>query len=345
MTKSKFDINSPVYNKIYPTEELVLEYLSDLEIYRHYIKESFTIGKAFNSPLQEDNIPSFGIYHSKKYNGRLFFKDHRGPTGSSVRFVQLLYNLGLKETLEMIIIDFGLEDKFIIGNTSYKPSRPVEFRMTEEERKNFKKHTKLDLKISTRKWKLHDRDYWMSNGIAFTTLEAFNVVPIDYYWMYGHVYKADKHAYAYKEWKDGILNYKIYQPFRSADKHKFLNGYLDGTFSGWELLPNHEVDLIIITKSTKDSMFLYQRGYYATSPQGEGYIFKPQVMDILKSKTKRIVTFYDHDEAGIKSAERNRQEFGFEFVTTCDSRSKDITDFYKKYGVSETLELLNILFK
>jgi len=158
--------------------------------------------------------------------------------------------------------------------------------------------------------------------------------------MNGYLYTADKYAYAYKEYKDGELNYKVYQPFRKQKDHKHLNGFLDGTFSGWNLLPK-EGELLILTKANKDTMFLYEHGYNVTSPQGEGYIYKLQVIDILKSRFKRIITFFDHDEAGIKAAQRNRELYGFEFVTTCSKQFKDPTDYYYNNGLLSTMNLLN----
>lgn len=337
-----YDINDEKFNKINPTEENLLEKVTDYEIFSYYAGE-FQENIPFCSPLEHDDNPSFGIFASRKYPGRLLFKDHRGPSGGSIYFVQLLHHLSYKEALNRIIIDFELQDHFHILDTDMKQLKPVKIRLSESERKEVVVKNP-DVKIRSRKWKRHDINYWKKQGISRTTLDLFNVVPIDLYWCYGKMHNADKFAYAYKEYKDGILNYKIYQPYRQTKDHKFVSGFLDGTFSGWNLLPD-ESNLIIITKSAKDTMFLYEHGFHAISPQGEGYTLKPQVMDILKSKYKRIITFYDHDETGIRAAERNRKEFGFEFVTTCDNNVKDVTDMYKKYGLTETLELINLIFK
>jgi hypothetical protein len=337
----KFNPNNNEYDKINPNLESIMDEVTDIEIYRYYIG-AFKVGKPFSSPLSEDKNPSFNIFASKKAPGRLFFKDFRGPSGSSIKLIQLLFNCTYKQALERIIVDFQLDDKFNI-ESDIKQLKPVEYRLDKSSRKEYLA-SKLDLKIISRGWKPHDIDFWRQCGISMDTLEAFNVVPISYYSIYGKPFKADKYAYAYKEYKDGETNYKIYQPFRDTHNHKFINGFLDGTFSGWELLP-FEGDLLLMSKSAKDTMFLFEHGYCATSPQGEGYTFKPQVIDILKSRFKRIVTFYDHDNAGIKAAKRNRKEFGFEFVTTCDFSAKDTTDFYIKYGLSETLELLEEILK
>lgn len=331
-------------DKVYPNEENILEEVSDLEIFRYYIG-NFKIGSPIISPLAKDTNPSFAIYTSRKYIGRLFFKDHRNRelTGSSIRFVQLLFNSTYKEAMERIIIDFKLEDIFIIDNPNLKQLKPVLFRLDKESRIEYKA-SKLDLKITSRGWKSHDIEFWKNSGINLSTLKLFNIVPIKYYWMYGKLFTADKYAYAYKEWKDGELNYKVYQPYRNTKNHKFLNGFLDGTFSGWGLLPKF-TDLIIITKSTKDCMFLYEHNYYAIAPQGEGYTFKSKIIDLLKTKCNRLIQLYDHDNAGILSANRNRNDFDIPFVSTLDFNNKDITDYYKHYGLSETLELLEILFK
>lgn len=337
-----FNPNDKIYSKVAPNQDLLYNEVSDYEIYRYYIGD-FIIGKIFNSPLRKDEHPSFGIFPSKNNPGMLFFKDHNGSSGDAIKFIQLLFNISRKEAIERIIIDFKLEDLFFIDNTNLKQIKIVSYRVPKEERKTYS-FSKLDLKITSRKWEDYDIKFWKSYGISLTTLELFNVVPIKYYFMYNKVYKADKYAYAYMEYKDNILNYKVYQPFRKQNDHKFINGFLDGTFSGWDLLPNTG-DLLILTKSSKDTMFLYEKGYNVTSPQGEGYTYKPQVVDILKSRFKRSITFFDHDEAGIKAAQRNRELYGFEFITTCDSNSKDITDFYRNNGLLSTMNLLRDIIK
>jgi len=338
-----FNPNDKKYNAKYPSYNELIKHVSDYEIYRYYIGD-FNIGKPFNSPLKKDKNPSFGIFPSKKADGKLFFKDHRGPSGDVIAFVGHLYNISYKNALERVIIDFGLNDYFVLSNNLSKQLKPVEFRLKPNERKKYVS-SKLNLEISSRKFEKHDILFWKDFGINLNTLKLFKVAPIDYYWMNNKIFKADKYAYAYAEHKDNTLNYKIYQPFRSTKNHKFLNGFLDGTFSGWGLLPDHIVDLIIITKSTKDAMFLTENNYYAISPQGEGYIFKKNVIDLLKEKAKKIISFYDHDNAGIKAAERNRKDFGFEFITTLEKDNKDITDFRKKYKQIETIKLLTILLK
>lgn len=337
-----YDINSLKFRKKIPNEKDLLDKVTDYEIYTYYIG-TFKVGKPFSSPLLRDEHPSFAIFASKKYPGRLFFKDHRGPSGDSITFIKELFNLSYKDTLERIIVDFRLEEYFLISNTNLKQLKPVEYRLDKSSRKEFLA-SKLDLNITSRGWEQHDLIYWKSHGISKNTLEIFNVVPIKYYWMYGRVYTADRLAYAYKEWKDEELNYKVYQPRRSSNNHKFVNGFLDGTFSGWELLPK-KTNIIIITKSAKDCMFLYEHGYYAIAPQGEGYTFKPQVIDILKSKCDKLLLFYDCDEAGLNSAKRNAKEFNIEYITTGDINSKDITDYYKNKGLTSAIKLLTDIIK
>jgi DNA primase len=332
-----FNINDAKYNKVTPTIERLYEEVTDYEIFRYYIGE-FKVGEVFNSPLRQDINPSFAIFAAKNAPGRLFFKDHCGESGDCIKYVRLLYNCSYKEALERVITDFKLTDKFFV-DSHLDPLKPVTYRLDKESRIEFEA-SKLDLKITRRDWNNKDLIYWKNQGISKDTLDIFRVIPIKYYWMYNILHNADDYAYAYQEWKDDELNYKVYQPFRDSKNHKFLNGFLDGTFSGWDLLPKY-TDLIIITKSTKDAMFLFERGYYAVNPQGEGYTFKPQVIQQLKDKCKKLVLFYDHDKAGLKAAKERSEEYNIDFVTTNDFDNKDITDFYKSYGQTETLNLLN----
>lgn len=333
-----FDPNDNKYSKTRPTEEKILEDVSDYNIFRYYVGE-FKIGIPFSSPFRKDDHPSFAIFNWDKTPGRLFFKDHRGPSGDCFTLVKILYNLDRDQCLDLIVKDFNLENKYIINdcNKVKATKKPIKLLETPILNKN-----PLNLGINVRDWKSYDYSYWASYGISPQTLHLFDVAPIKMYYKYDRVHKADKYAYAYKEYKDNVISYKVYQPFRKSNDDKFINGFVDATISGWRFLPE-KGDLLVISKSNKDMMLLYELGYNTIAPQGEGYNFKSKTVDILKSRFNNIVLFYDHDKAGIKSMEKHRAEWNFNLITTLDITNKDISDYFKRYGRKKTKELLKLI--
>jgi hypothetical protein len=146
-----------------------------------------------------------------------------------------------------------------------------------------------------------------------------------------------KLAYAYKEFKDDVVRYKIYQPYNK--KVKWLNNFVDGTLSGFSQLPEYG-DLLFITSSLKDGMCLHDLGYNFIAPQAESHIINKKVFNDLKLRFKKIITFYDNDEAGIENAKRNKKLYEIDYIKTNSLLEKDISDYYKKYGKEKSLNLI-----
>src|SRR4030043_946651 len=83
----------------------ILEKITEYDIYKYYIRQSFKLGRIMKSPFREDKHPSFGIFKSSKY-GSLLFKDlATGKTGNCVQFVQELFNISYRESLVKILND------------------------------------------------------------------------------------------------------------------------------------------------------------------------------------------------------------------------------------------------
>ncbi len=78
--------------------------------------------------------------------------------------------------------------------------------------------------------------------------------PIEYVFFNGNAVKTERLAYAYVEFKDEEISYKIYQPYADK-KHKWINNANYSVHQGYTQLPSHG-DFLIITKSLKDVMSL-----------------------------------------------------------------------------------------
>lgn len=321
------NLNDPKYkDKLDVNAKNILSLINEYNIYRNYIGE-FTIGTVFKSPIKEkDDHHSFGIYWSKKHQGRLFFNDLAlGKSGDVFVLVKELYGLSYYHALVRIIFDFRLTDRFkipkdIIVTAQKKKPKVIDI-------KNIPKPSEISIKIRIRNWENYDIAYWNKYGICKATLIKYRVFPIDYIFINNSIIKADKYAYAYYECKDGIDRYKIYQPF--SKNLKWLSNFIEGTISGWNQMPD-KGDKLIITSSNKDAMCIHDRGFNSIAPQTETYTFKPHIVAHLYSRFKDIYIYYDYDRAGIKAAYLNKRKYGFIPIFTKSVKLKDPSDFYEK---------------
>lgn len=308
--------------KLLATEDNILRYISDYDIFKYYLPK-FKLNTVINSPFREDKNPSFAIYVADKYNNRILYKDLKtGQKGGAITLVQELYNLSYKEAVEQVIVDFNLQNKFNLQynlNKSSSKAPSIHRNIDSQLLKN-----EVIINIKSRGWKPWDLEYWQSYGVSLDTLKKYQVKPLLYIFINDHIYRADKLAYAYTEYKDNLKRFKIYQPFN--DKLKWINNFIPNTLSGYTQLPK-ESDLLFIASSLKDGMCLHDLGYNFIAPQTENYSFKQSLIDELKSRFNQIVTFYDFDDAGINASEKLKKQFDIPYINT-GSYLKDISDYY-----------------
>lgn len=296
--------NNPV------TLDYILSKVTEYDIYARYIGQ-FKIGYIYNSPFRKDRNPSFGIFRSRK-SGRLLFKDHgNGDCGDVIKFVELYTGLtNYNDILNRIITDMS-----ITNNTKLKSTKVYESKDTV-------------IGVVRQNWTDVDKQYWSQFGITKETLTKFNVFSIKYYLCDGVVkgiYKDNNPMYAYKVYN----HFKIYRPL--ADKYtKWRNNLTEYDIQGYEQLPK-KGDLLIITKSLKDVMCLYEMGYTAISPSSESTFLTQDIIDTLKCRFKRILICFDRDSSGCKNSIKlyNKTKIKPFFVHK-KFKAKDISDAIKK---------------
>ena len=133
--------------------------------------------------------------------------------------------------------------------------------------------------------------------------------------------------------------WRCYFPKRTL--FRFITNWPSKKIQGYDQLPK-KGKLLVITKSMKDVMCLYSCGIIACAPNSENLFIPDTMLEELKSRFESIVVFYDNDRPGLYNMAKIRhahpelvyvsipKEFG----------SKDISDFYKDHGRSETLSLI-----
>lgn len=303
------------------TLDYILSKVSEYDIYAHYLGQ-FKVGAIYNSPFRKDKNPSFGIYYSKRTK-QLLFKDHgTGECGNIVKFVSLYtgltnYNDILKDIVKQLNIT---TDTKLDSSKQYIPS------------------SETVIGIVRQKFTPTDINYWSQFNISEKTLKKFNVNSIKYYLCNGIVkgiYKEDNPMYAYKVYN----NFKIYRPL--ADKYtKWRNNLTEYDIQGYAQLPS-KGDTLIITKSMKDVMCLYEMGISAISPSSESTFIPNDILEGLKKRFKRIIILFDRDNAGVKYLRKMSLKTGLEGLLVHKKfKAKDISDAIKANSFEEIKEWL-----
>lgn len=295
------------------TLDYILSKVTEYDIYARYLGQ-FKIGFIYNSPFRKDKNPSFGIFRSRK-TGKLLFKDHgNGECGNVIKFVELYTGItNYNDLLNQII-----KDMQITNNTILQSNKEVE------------KSTETVIGVVRQDWTDIDKTYWHKFGISLQTLKKFNVSSIKYYLCDGVVkgiYKDVNPMYAYKVYD----RFKIYRPL--ADKYtKWRNNLTEYDIQGFAQLPKTG-DLLIITKSLKDVMCLYEMGYNAISPSSESTFIPDDTLEALKLRFKRILICFDRDVPGIKNMRKISRKTGLNCILVHKKfKSKDISDAIKYNG-------------
>ncbi len=151
--------------------------------------------------------------------------------------------------------------------------------------------------------------------------------------------------YAYKIFD----KFKIYRPYSEYRKDKWRTNCSAIDIQGYEQLPKNG-DLLIITKSLKDVMVLYELGYNAVALQSENDKLNHKIYKDLSERFKRIVILFDNDEPGKDSAIKLADEYNLEYIFIDSSiyslyNVKDISDYICVFGKNKTIELIKSLLK
>ena len=305
----------------------LLELVDDYTIYSYYLGHDLRIGKLINSPLRtDDKVPSFGIFRSRK--GDLLFKDHGiGEAGNAIKFIKLYKGIQTREELERELL--RIVRKMNPMRVAVKPTYTKTVDLGP-----------VDIGIVRQPFTDVDKRYWKQFGISIDTLKKFNVFSIKYFLCNRVVrgtYKETSPMYAYKVYD----RFKIYRPLASKYtkwRTNLTNEYVQGLAE----LPKEGGNLLIITKSLKDVMCLYEMGFYAIAASSETTFIPDNVIQSLRSKWKHILILYDRDTTGMKKAREYSRKTKFPaFFVHKQFKSKDISDAVKNNGFNIVKEWIS----
>ena len=318
------------YKKL--TKENILKEISEEEIMRHYLGYNFEIGRMYHSPFRDDEVPSFNVYYNEYQELR--FKDFNGSQGTCFDLVILIKGCNFYNAL------LDINDQLGLCLAGKENKRKISY-------KDFKAEIidkKCLIQFKPQQFTERDLNYWANYGITADTLEHFNVFSARYVFLNKKLlfrYTKNSPIYCYK-FDDKV---KVYRPLQEKGVYKWLSNAKMDTVQGFKQL-RYEKDTLIITKSLKDVMALWELEYEAIAPQAETTHLDLSVLENIINKYKDIYILFDNDSAGIFGAETLQKKIPGSkliFIPTEEFKCKDFTDVIAKHGLNMASELIKKL--
>ena len=325
------------------TKETVLNKVSEYQIFSYYLGGDFKSGAVMNSPLRQDDKPSFSVFTDRK--GTLRFKDFgTGDTGDAFTFIQRLFGNDFYSALVRINEDFKLDLMHSKRNEVHKPFDGFITAI-----KELKFDAKKSINVKTQPLTFVDKTYWMGYGINEAVLKYYNIFSCKCVFIGDNVvgyYKNNDPIYGYLFFKDSIYTWKIYRPL-CLTGHKWMSNTNRTIFQGWDQLPERG-ELIIITKSLKDVMVLRTLGFISAALQNEITSIKDTVARELYERFNIVYILNDFDYTGVRGANNLKKKYGFTpiFLQRFSTRRngfKDISDFRKEHTAEQSKNKINKL--
>lgn len=325
-------------------KEYILKNVSQEYIFKYYWGIEVVEGVDLCNPTRTDNSPGCRFYYK---DGVLRFHDFagyfHGDCFDAVAFIEKV-NIktrdGFKYILNKIAKDLRLhkyKSKSVEKDTII---RNLFIQVVRQKRKE-----KYSIKYVVRPLNKYDEVYWHKIKVHLAYLKHFSVFPAQEIYINNfpaYDYNTNDPAYVF-DFGDVI---RVYFPFRK-EKRFLSNGYF---LQGLQVL---EPALIcIITKSYKDVIAIkaVTNKYFSitsVAPPTETYILKEEEVKYLKQNCVFLISLFDFDKTGRKTAFALKRKYGIEpfFFTrgefkTKDYGAKDFTDYLEKVGTNSVRELI-----
>lgn len=306
--------------------EDILSIVNEGDILHHYLGIT-KIPCVINSPLRNDDKPSFGFY--SRDGKHVYYHDFAsGDRGGTFELLQKIWNLSFNKTLHKIYND--IVNKVDKVNVEYAKNKGSHIKIAKDP---------AQIQVKIRDWEDHDIAYWKSFGITLDWLKMAEVYPISHKFIIKddktYRFKADKYAYAYVERKEGRISIKVYQPYNKSG-FKWSTSTDGSVISLWTKIPK-EGETLCICSSLKDALCLWANtGIPSIALQGEGYNISDTALKELKKRFKKIFIIFDNDDPGIQDATKLSTLTGFTNIVLPQFKGgKDISDLYHSLNSKE----------
>jgi 5S rRNA maturation endonuclease (ribonuclease M5) len=318
------------------SQKYVEQFASQEQLMYRYTGLIPKANKLYKSPFRKESRPSCSFYTGK--SGDLLLRDFGAGTSSSwMNIIMQKYNCSFGRAIRIAAEDLGL----IKQSSSRQICKLIEIPKIE--------YSLTNIQTQIKDFTKNELDWWNSFGISEKTLNKFNVFSVQTTFINGiiHTFSSEEnpiYGYYFGN-KEDIEIWKLYFPFNKNQGYRFLTNAKEGLIQGWKQLPKTG-KVLVITKSLKDVMLLNELKIPACAPNSETVFLPKQRICQLKDRFEKIVILFDNDITGISFMRKLKKEYP-EFYYTYIPRkySKDLSDFYKSYGIDKTIKLINIYQK
>lgn len=313
------------------TKELIESKISQETLISNYYGVPIKKG-LFCAKHRTDSHPTCCYY---KRNGRIYIKDFGSDYyGDWIYVVKQKFNCNYYDALAIAANDFDIQKIPHLNKNKVKISN-----------ESLSENKQSIIRVEIRDFQQYELDWWNKFGISLQTLKKFRVFSCKNIWINDHIIHLETNNQLvfgyYGGIKDNIEQWKLYWP--NNKKYKWLSNRDSSQLQGARMLPKSGGDLIIIQKSLKDVMLLYEFGIPSVAPNSENLFLSDEQLMKLKSKFKRIIVWYDNDAPGkayLEKIKKEHPELDYFYIPE-DFKEKDFSDFYKKYGKDEATKFLN----
>lgn len=312
------------------TKELLLSKYSQETFFEHYLGVPVKKG-LFCSPqiVRIDHKPTCSFYKTSR--GVLKYKDFAGPTFDFVGCVMHIFQCSYYKALRIIANDFG----FIKVDIDKNPPKIqyTGYQMEETSR--------AIIQVEIKKFSKKELEWWEGFGISLRTLEKFKVYSIQSVFLNGVYFTTSSEScpiYGYYGGKNsnGDELWRLYMPTKK--NYRFLTNWNSTMIQGSKQMPKSG-EFIVITKSLKDVMSLYEFGIPAIAPNSENLFLTESQYERIHERFPEIYLLYDRDLPGVRAANKIRKEFP-DIKVVLIPKVKDFSDYVKKYGLLKTFNLV-----
>lgn len=312
------------------TKDFILSKVNQESIMQYYTGSDVTSKKLVTSCLRNDNHVTVGFYKSK--SGTLYMHDF--ATNEHIdcwNLVMKLYNCNYYEALKIIAQDFNLINSNVVKSKSPKIVESL------------KETESAKIQVQIKDFTEEELNWWKSFGISKKTLKKYHVFSLQHVFLNGELkftssIQCPIYGYYFGKDKNHNEKWKIYFPTRN--EFRFLNNTSKKLLQGYKQLPKTG-ELLIISKSMKDIMAMYEFNIPAVAPNSETLFINDKQLEEFKQRFKHILIFYDSDRPGkfnMAKIRREHPELNYYFLPK--SLSKDFTDTIRQVGIDKMKELV-----
>jgi hypothetical protein len=362
MLKLKRNVELLKLSKKNLERELEKKGYNSYDLAAYYINNFQGFNKGVKSDLRSDDTNN--SLFARIQNGKLLISDFGYKTGMSIYdYINEKHFQGLPgnfyKVLELIRSDFRINTIERANSRQGRTKKPIAYNKTIQ---NSNLPVKIEVKRQKFKgnihWSKEDIEYWKSYGISINKLESKGIAPLSKFWITNfnkdgirkefNVRNELCYVYPFFRSKEGFFMYKIYLPkgFKGNPDFRWISNVNKKVVQNIQHIPKSG-DLLIIQSSFKDCMLMEELiDCNVVAPNGEGIWFDDETWYYIRKNWKNIILFGNNDSEkndnpGLKFCKSHSEKYNIPFITTPDNTTSDISDYYKKYGLKKTQELLN----